>query len=190
MRLTTPVAANLGSTATAWTGSVRPGVATTYGLRATDRAGNARSVAAVRTPVVVAETAAARSGTWRPVGSPAFLGGSALRATTAGASLSWTFTGRAAALAVSRTAESGRVQVYVDDQPAGIVDLRSPSTLHRRALWSRSWTSTAPRTVKIVVEGTAGRPGIVSDGLVYLQLGLSPSRCCWSSTDRRARSAK
>ncbi|MFI5491469.1 N-acetylmuramoyl-L-alanine amidase [Actinoplanes sp. NPDC051859] len=169
MWLTSPVAANLGSTARAWTGSVRPSVETTFGLRATDKAGNARSVAAVRTPVLLAESTAAQTGTWRSVGSPAYLGGTALRSTAEGASLSWTFTGRAAALAVSRTAISGRVQVYVDDAPAGIVDLHSPSTLNRRALWSRSWTTSAERTVKIVVEGTTGRPGILSDGLVYLR---------------------
>ncbi|GGQ55547.1 hypothetical protein GCM10010166_26020 [Couchioplanes caeruleus subsp. azureus] len=169
VRLTRPVAANLGTTATVWAGAVRPGVATTYGLRATDRAGNARSVAAVRTPVLVAEARAERGGTWRPVGGAAYLGGSALRATSAGASLSWSFTGRSAALAVSRTAVSGRVQVYVDGEPAGIVDLRSPAALHRRAVWTRSWSSSGRHTVKIVVEGTAGRPGVISDGLVYLR---------------------
>ncbi|MEV6595711.1 N-acetylmuramoyl-L-alanine amidase [Actinoplanes sp. NPDC051346] len=169
VRLTTPVTASLGTTATAWAGSVKPGVRTTYGLRATDRAGNARSVAAVRTSVTVAETAAARGGAWRSIGSRTFLGGSALRATSAGASLSWSFTGRSAALAVSRTAVSGRVQVYVDGEPAGIIDLRSPATLHRRAVWTRSWSSSGRHTVKIVVEGTAGRPGVISDGLVYLR---------------------
>jgi len=167
--LTSPATVNVGTTATAWAGSVKPGAEVTYGLRATDRAGNVRSVAATRTAVMVAETTAERGGTWRAVGSPAYLGGSALRATTAGASLSWTFTGRSAALAVSRTSVSGRVQVYVDGEPAGVVDLRSPDTLHRRAVWTRSWGTSDQHTVKIVVEGTAGRPGVISDGLVYLR---------------------
>ncbi|WP_245908496.1 N-acetylmuramoyl-L-alanine amidase [Pseudosporangium ferrugineum] len=169
VRLTTPATVGLPITATSWAGSVRPGAATTYGLRATDRAGNARSVAAVRTPVLVSEARAERQGTWRAIGSPAYLGGSALRATTAGAALSWSFTGRSAALAVSRTAVSGRIRVYVDGKPAGIVDLRSPDALHRRAVWTRSWTAAGPHTVRIVAEGTAGRPGVISDGLVYLK---------------------
>ncbi|UQU66720.1 N-acetylmuramoyl-L-alanine amidase [Couchioplanes caeruleus] len=167
--LTRPASVNVGTTATTWAGSVKPGVATTYGLRATDRAGNARSVAATRTAVVVPETSADRTGTWRSVGSPAYLGGSALRATSAGAALSWTFTGRSAALAVSRTSVSGRVRVSVDGEPAGIVDLRSPDALHRRAVWTRSWGASAEHTVTIEVEGTAGRPGVISDGLVYLR---------------------
>ncbi|MEV4636740.1 N-acetylmuramoyl-L-alanine amidase [Actinoplanes sp. NPDC049548] len=169
VRLTSPATASLGTAATAWAGSVKPGVATTFGLRATDRAGNARSVAAVRTAVLVREAQAQREGTWRSIGNPAYLGGSALRATGKNASLTWTFTGRSAALAVSRTSVSGRVQVYVDGEPAGIVDLRSPATVYRRAVWTRSWGSSDRHTVKIVVEGTAGRPGVISDGLVYLR---------------------
>ncbi|MFI7599315.1 N-acetylmuramoyl-L-alanine amidase [Actinoplanes sp. NPDC049681] len=169
VRLTTPATADLSTAATAWAGSVKPGVETTYGLRATDRAGNARSVAAVRTAVMVAETRAERDGTWRSVGGSGYLGGSALRATAKGASLSWSFTGRSAALAVSRTSVSGRVRVFVDGEPAGIVDLRSPDALYRRAVWTRSWSSSDRHTVKIVVEGTAGRPGVISDGLVYLR---------------------
>ncbi len=167
--LTTPASADLGVTATSWAGSVSPSTETTYGLRATDRAGNARSVAAVRTPVLVPEDRAEQTGTWRSVGNSAYLDGSALRATTAGASLSWTFTGRSAALAFSRTAVSGAIQVYVDDQPAGTIDLRSTDTLYRRAVWSRSWNASDQHTVKIVVEGTTGRPGVISDGLVYLK---------------------
>jgi hypothetical protein len=148
---------------------VKAGAGTTYGLRATDRAGNARSVAVQRTAVVAAETHAERSGTWSEVVGPAYLGGRALRSTTAGSSLSWSFTGRSAALAVSRTAVSGRVRVFVDDEPAGIIDLRSPESLHRRAVWSRSWASSDRHTVRIEVEGTSGRPGVIADGLVHLK---------------------
>jgi hypothetical protein len=167
--LSTPVAANLAATATVWAGSVKPSTATTYGLRATDRAGNARSVAAVRTPVLVPEDRAEQTGTWRSLGSSAYLGGSALRATAAGASLSWTFTGRSAALAVGRTAVSGEVEVFVDGEPAGVIDLRSTDALYRRAVWTRAWNSSDEHTVKIVVRGTTGRPGVISDGLVYLK---------------------
>ncbi|MEU4220174.1 N-acetylmuramoyl-L-alanine amidase [Actinoplanes sp. NPDC026623] len=167
--LTGPVTADLGTTATAWAGTVRPGVATTYGLRATDLAGNVRSAAVTRTPVIVAETQAVRSGAWRSLSGAGHLGGSALRSTAANASLSWTFTGRSASLAVARTAASGRVQVYVDGSPAGMIDLRSPRSLYRRAVWTRSWNSSERHTVKIRVEGTSGRPGVISDGLVYLR---------------------
>ncbi|MEU7904408.1 N-acetylmuramoyl-L-alanine amidase [Actinoplanes sp. NPDC049118] len=167
--LTRPVTAGLGTGATTWAGTVRPGVETTYGLRATDRAGNVRSVAVARTPVIVAEARAERTGAWRALGGRAYLGGSALRSTAANSSLSWSFTGRSASLAVSRTAASGRVQVFVDGRPAGMIDLRSPRTLNRRAVWTRSWNDSERHTVKIRVEGTGGRPGVIADGLVYLR---------------------
>ena len=167
--LTSPSAANLATTATAWAGSVPPSADTRYGLRATDRAGNVRSAAVTRTPVVVSEARASRTGTWRTLRGPAYLGGTALRGTAANAALSWSFTGRSAALAVTRTAASGRVQVFVDGAPAGMIDLRAPATKNRRAVWTRSWNSSGRHTVRIEVEGTAGRPGIISDGLVYLR---------------------
>ena len=167
--LTSPASANLATTTTAWAGSVPPSAATTYGLRATDRAGNVRSAAVTRTPVVVSEARASRTGTWRTLRGPGYLGGTALRGTAANAALSWSFTGRSAALAVTRTAVSGRLQIFVDGEPAGMIDLRAPATMNRRAVWTRSWSSQDRHTVRIEVEGTAGRPGIISDGLVYLR---------------------
>jgi hypothetical protein len=169
LAVTAPATQNLPTTTTAWAGTAQAGAETTYGLRATDRAGNVRSVAVQRTAYVAAETLADRTGTWSEVSSSAYLGGQALRSTAAKSALTWAFTGRSAALAVSRTAVSGRVQVFVDDEPAGIIDLRSPDTLHRRAVWSRSWGSSERHTVRIEVEGTAGRPGVIADGLVYLR---------------------
>jgi hypothetical protein len=169
LAVTAPATADLAPGTTAWAGSVPAGAETTYGLRATDRAGNARSVAVQRTAYVAAETLADRTGTWSSVGSAAHLGGQALRSTSANSTLTWAFTGRSAALAVSRTAVSGRVRVFVDGEPAGVIDLRSPETLHRRSVWTRSWGASERHTVRIEVEGTAGRPGVVADGLVYLR---------------------
>ncbi|RSM47191.1 N-acetylmuramoyl-L-alanine amidase [Actinoplanes sp. ATCC 53533] len=169
LALTTPAPVRLEPTATAWAGSVRVGADTTYGLRATDLAGNARSVAVRTTAHLAAETVAEQTGTWRELPGTAYLGATAVRSTAADSSLTWSFTGRSAALAVSRTTVSGRVRVLVDGQPAGIVDLRSPETLHRRAVWTRSWATSARHTVRIEVEGTAGRPGVIVDGLAYLR---------------------
>ena len=169
LALTAPAPVRLDPTATAWAGSVRAGAETTYGLRATDRAGNARSVAVRATAHLAAETLAERTGTWRELPGTAYLGATAVRSTAANSALTWAFTGSSAALAVSRTAASGRVRVIVDGRPAGIVDLRSPETLHRRAVWTRSWATSARHTVRIEVEGTAGRPGVIVDGLAYLR---------------------
>jgi uncharacterized protein with LGFP repeats len=156
-------------TTSRWSTTARPAIATTWGLRAVDRTGNAATAGVTRTPMVVSEAAATRTGSWGLRRSTGYLGGTALYGSTAGASLSWTFTGRSASLAVTRSARSGRVQVYVDGAPAGTLDLRTTTTQHRRAVWARSWASSGTHTVRLVVQGTAGRPGVLSDGLVYLR---------------------
>jgi hypothetical protein len=150
---------------TRWSTTARPGVATTWGWWAADRTGNAASASVTRTPVVVAEAAATRTGTWGLRRSTGYLGGTALYASTAGASLSWTFTGRSAALAFTRSARSGRVRVFVDGVSAGTLDLRSAATAHRQAVWTRNWTASGTHTVRVVAQGGAG---ILSDGLVRL----------------------
>jgi hypothetical protein len=83
--------------------------------------------------------------------------------------MSWTFTGRSAALAASRTGVSGRVTVVVDGSPAGTIDLRSATAQNRQAVWVRNWGASGTHTVKVVVQGTSGRPGAVLDGLVVLR---------------------
>nr|BFE69194.1 hypothetical protein GCM10020092_024950 [Actinoplanes digitatis] len=42
---------------------------------------------------------------------------------------------------------------------AGMIDLRSPRTLNRRAVWTRAWNDSTRHTVRIRVEGTAGLAG-------------------------------
>ena len=63
-----------------------------------DLAGNARGAQIARTVVLSAETSAKRGGTWTKKSSTAYLGGKALGATAKNRKLTWTFTGRSAAL--------------------------------------------------------------------------------------------
>ncbi len=167
--LVRPTTVNLGTTARSRNGTIQPGVPTTFGLRAVDRAGNSVNASVTRTPVVLSEAVAQRSGTWRTLRDQRYLSGAALGSTTAGSSATFTFTGRSAALAVGRGARSGRVRIFVDGRDQGVLDLNSPQTIYRQAVWSRWWTSSAQHTVRVQVEGTAGRPGVVVDGLVYLK---------------------
>ena len=167
--LTAPGPVSLGVTAQRFTGRVTPGRSTTFTLRATDRTGNARSASVTRTASITSEADAERAGSWQALRNPAFLGGSSLRSTARNASMTWTFSGRAVALAVSRTSSSGRVKVYVDGDYAGVLDLRSSATQNRQAVWTRYFGSSAGHTVRIVVEGSTGRPSVIMDGLVVLR---------------------
>jgi uncharacterized protein with LGFP repeats len=164
VRLLRPSTVDLGPVAHSRNGTLRPGVPATFTVAATDRAGNVASGSVTRTPVAVSEADADRTGTWRTLRDPEYLGGAALGSTTAGATASWTFTGRSAALVFGRAAGSGRVRIFVDGTDAGLVDLRSASTVYRQAVWSRSWDDEGAHTVRVEPEGPA-----VLDGLVYLQ---------------------
>ncbi|MGX6606861.1 N-acetylmuramoyl-L-alanine amidase [Micromonosporaceae bacterium Da 78-11] len=164
-----PTAVQLGIAAHSRTGTLPPGRATTFTLRATDRAGNSRIASVTRTPVVVSEAVAERTGDWRTLRNPGYLGGVALGSPTAGSTATWSFTGRSATLAVGRGAASGRARIYVDGDDQGFVDLRSVRTVYRQAVWARSWGASGTHTVRVVVEATTGRTGAVLDGLIYLR---------------------
>ncbi|MFC3735443.1 N-acetylmuramoyl-L-alanine amidase [Paractinoplanes deccanensis] len=167
--LTRPARTNLFTTTTSRAFAIRPGAPATYAMIAGDRARNTVSASVTRTPVVLAEAASQRTGTWRLLNNRAYLGGAALGAATAGSSASWTLSGSSVALIFSRGPNAGRVRIFVDGQAQGTVDLKSTGPLNRQAVWSRWWNDSGEHTVRVEVEGTPGRPGVAIDGLVYLK---------------------
>ncbi|WP_435850189.1 N-acetylmuramoyl-L-alanine amidase [Streptomyces uncialis] len=169
VRLTAPTAKTYGPTTTSASHTAKSGSATTWAMTAHDQAGNTASASVSGTPVILQETSAKKTGTWSTKSSSSYLGGKSSSSTAKNASLTWTFTGRSAALVVSRAATSGQVDVFVDGRLAKTVDLKSSTTKYRDAIWTQSWSSSTKHTVKIVVKGTSGRPAITTDGLVYLK---------------------
>ncbi|GLY00270.1 N-acetylmuramoyl-L-alanine amidase [Actinoplanes sp. NBRC 101535] len=162
-----PKAATLGVTATSWSPSVKTG-AVTYTVTARDLSGNTRASSASRTVVLSAETAAKRTGAWTKVTGKSHLGGKALSAKVKNRKLTWTFTGRSAALLFSRTAKSGKAAIYVDGKKITTVDLKASKTSYRQAVWTRD-LKPGKHTVAVVVQATAGRPTVISDGLAYIR---------------------
>ncbi|SDT78728.1 N-acetylmuramoyl-L-alanine amidase [Actinoplanes derwentensis] len=169
VRVSGSAAESLSGAARSLADKARLGDPATWTVTATDRAGNSSNDSVTRTPVLLTEAEAPRTGTWRAIRDQGHLGGEAVAASAAGASLSWTFTGSSAAVVAGRTAGSGRVRVYVDDEFQGVVDLRSAAPQYARAVWTRSWRSSGTHTIRVQAEGTAGRPSVVLDGLVYLR---------------------
>ncbi|GAA4012534.1 N-acetylmuramoyl-L-alanine amidase [Streptomyces plumbiresistens] len=169
VRLTAPVTATYGPTVTTANHTAKSGVATTWSMTATDQAGNTATASVARTPVVLQETSAVKSGTWASKSSTSYLGGKSYSSSSKNAALTWTFTGRSAAWVVSRAATSGQAYVYVDGVKTATVDLKSSTTKYRDAIWTKSWSTSAKHTVKIVVVGTSGRPAVTTDGIVYLK---------------------
>ncbi|MEU3445978.1 peptidoglycan recognition protein [Streptomyces thermolilacinus] len=169
VRLSSPVARTYGPTVYSAPHTTKSGVATAWNMTAYDRAGNLAAASVTGTPVILQETAATKSGTWAAKSSTSYLGGKSLASSTKNASLTWTFTGRSAAWVVSRASTSGQAHVYVDGVKAATVDLKSATTKYRDAIWTKTWATSGKHTIKIVVVGTAGRPAVTTDGLVYLK---------------------
>ncbi|MFJ9006492.1 peptidoglycan recognition protein [Streptomyces canus] len=167
--LLSPTTATFGPTTTSSSRSAKPGTASTWSMKAYDVAGNTRTSSPSYTPMILQETSATKSGSWTTRSSTSYLGGKSYSSGSKGASLTWTFTGRSAAWVVSRASTSGQAYVYVDGTKVATVDLKSSTTAYRQAIWTKSWSSSAKHTVKIVVVGTSGRPTITTDGLVYIK---------------------
>jgi hypothetical protein len=166
--LLSPAAVTFSTTATSWATSAKVGVQRTWKMSAADAAGNVRTASAARTPMLIAETSAARSGTWTSKSSTSYLHGAALTTSRLNAKLTWTVTGRSVALTAFRSASSGQIDVYVDGSKVSTVDLRSSTTQYRQLVWSKAFAGSGKHTVMINVLATSGRPAVTIDDLVYL----------------------
>ncbi len=78
------------------------------------------------------------------------------------------FTGRAIALVGSKSPGRGKAKVYIDGVLAATVDFRRSSAAHRQVVFTRSWATARPRTLKVVVLGTSGRPRVDVDAFVIV----------------------
>ncbi|WP_405766444.1 N-acetylmuramoyl-L-alanine amidase [Actinacidiphila glaucinigra] len=166
---TAPSTATFGPTTTSWSTTGKVNTAVTYGLKATDAAGNYATASVSRTAAILQETSATKSGTWSTKSSTSYLGGKSYTSSSKNASLTWTFTGRSVGWVVSRASTSGQAYVYVDGVKTATVDLKSSTTAYRQTIWSKTWSTSAKHTLKIVVVGTSGRPAITTDGITYVK---------------------
>ena len=144
-----------------------------YRVRPIDEAGNSGSWA--YGPVLMAgitqqyERPVRFTGTWTTARSSSYSGGTVLYATQKGASAKLTFTGKSVALITTTGPNRGKIKVYVNDVYKATVDLRSPTAAQRVLTWSATWSTSATRTVKIVVLGTPGRPRVDLDGFLVIR---------------------
>ncbi|HEY0534971.1 MAG TPA: N-acetylmuramoyl-L-alanine amidase [Actinoplanes sp.] len=164
---TKPATVHLATTATSWYATMKPGANTTFSLTSRDVPGNTRTVSVVRKANLLAESKASRSGSWTTKSYGSYLSGKALSATKKNAKLTYTFTGRSAALLFSRGTKTGQAYVYVDGKKVATIDTRSTKALYRQALYVKTLTA-KKHTIAVVVAGTSGRPTVVSDGLAYI----------------------
>ena len=148
-------------------GSVR------YRARAVDKAGNVGTWIAGPTlkPRLVQQSSStiAYTGTWTTVNDSDCSGGSARYAKAAGATATYTFTGRAIGFVATTGPNRGRARISVNGVLQATVDLQSSTTKFRVVAWQMAWASSATRTVEIEVVGTSGRPRVDLDAFAVLK---------------------
>lgn len=163
--LTAPLAVTYLPTQTQGSVNVGAGSAT-WRLVARDEAGNVANASRVVAVRLATEAAAQRTGSWTAVSDSRHNGGTALRSTAAGASMSYTFVGTSVGWVAQRGPTSGRALIYVDGAKVTTFDLAASTPSWSQVVWNRSWSTSGTHTVTVVVEGTAGRPEVIADGFV------------------------
>jgi hypothetical protein len=149
--------------------SQRSGTTVTRRLTATDAAGNTRTATTTTAVLLRPEGWGSRyTGSWGIQRGTDYLGGAVKRSRSRGATATLTTTGREVGLVATTGPTQGRVTVYVDGRSAGTVDLRANATSTRRLVWTRHFATKARHTVRVVVQGTTGRPWVSLDGWTVL----------------------
>jgi subtilisin family serine protease len=108
-------------------------------------------------------------GTWGTSKDSSWSGSRTRYARRAGASVTFRFTGRAFAVVAPKGPSRGAFKLYVDGVLVGTVDLHRSKTLARVLVATRTWSSTAAHTVKLVVIGTSGHPRIDVDAFLVMR---------------------
>src|SRR6185369_13425661 len=142
-------------------------------VRAVDKAGNVGPWATgpTLTPRTIQQTSTTirYRGTWTTRLSSAYSGGSVRSGSAAGASATSVWTGRSIALVSTMAPARGKVRIYVNGSLVATVDLRATSWRNRVIVWQKTWSTSAPRTITIVVAGTSGRPRVDLDAIASLK---------------------
>jgi len=110
------------------------------------------------------------SGTWNTVSSTNASGGSVRYSTSAGAAVTYRFTGSSVAWVSALGLGRGSAKVYLDGVYVRTINLEASSGHSRAIVFGRNWAGNGSHTLRIVVAGTAGHPRVDVDAFVRLSL--------------------
>jgi len=162
---------NVPGSAREWRYALAIGSTYYFAVRARDGAGNwnVSSIAGPFTVAVTDDSSFTLGGGWSRYTWNAAYGGTEMSTSTAGDTVSFSFTGRDVAAIGPLFAGAGRAQVVCDGSPIATVDAGQAAPTPRGVLaWCRFETA-GQHTIKLVVEGTAGRPRIDVDAFAVLR---------------------
>jgi GH25 family lysozyme M1 (1,4-beta-N-acetylmuramidase) len=144
-------------------------------IRATDTKANTSgwSGGPIVHPLLTQQTSASVtwSGTWHTVSSTNASGGSLRYSTSAGAAVTYTFTGSSVAWVSTLGVGRGSAKVYLDGVYVRTINLEASSGHSRAIVFGRNWGANGSHTLRIVVVGTSGHPRVDVDA--FVRLGLS-----------------
>jgi hypothetical protein len=153
--------------------ALAPGKHYRFRVRAVDNDGNVAAwvTGPTITPSLVQQTSSAvhYRGTWSRSSKTAYSGGSVRFAKAAGASASYTATGRAFGFVTTMGPDRGKARIYVDGRLKTTLDLSAQVPFYRVQAWSARFSKAASHTIKVVVAGTSGRPRADLDAFVILK---------------------
>ena len=135
--------------------TVTPGHTYRFMVRARDKAGNVGSWSGGWGwyPQLVQESHGdlTYTGAWTHDADGDYSADGARFALEAGASVKYTFSGRAVAWVTQLSPDSGEVAVYIDGDLVATVDTHADSTTERFVAFTRSWTSYGNHSIKLVI---------------------------------------
>jgi hypothetical protein len=111
----------------------------------------------------------AYAGTWATQSLTTFMGGAARISEIRGSSATLTFTGNQVAWLSRKSSGQGTANVYVDGTFAGSVNLYSATTLTKQVVFTRTFPTVGPHTLRVAVVGTVGHPRVTIDQFFILR---------------------
>jgi hypothetical protein len=153
--------------------TVAPSGTVRFRVRAIDVAGNTGSwtYGRVISPRLVQQSDGwvGVSGHWRIAGDPRYSGGSAIKGASAGMSTVYTFRATSVGLVTRTGPTRGKARILVSGEYRATLDLRRSSSVFRYVAFSQAWSSVHTRTLRVVVQGTSGRPTVEVDAFAVLR---------------------
>ena len=156
--------------------TVTAGGTVRFRVRAVDRAGNTGAwmtgpvlrPALVQTPA--GTTGLTYAGTWSDAASASYSGGAHRYATAAGASATYTVHRAQHRPGHHPGRQPGPVSIYLDGAATPVtLDTYAATTAYGVQVWSQTFATSGPHTVRVVVVGTAGRPRVDLDAFAILK---------------------
>ena len=142
-----------------------------FRVRAVDKYGNVGfwDYGARFRPRLISDGSATYSASWTIDPDPTAIGAALHTSAAAGASARFSFTARDVAWIAETGPGMGRAKVYVDGHLRTTADLIAASDTPGQLVFRAHWSTVGSHVIKIVLEGTLGRPVGTVDGFVVLR---------------------